>query len=273
MGAVIATNTAANTALVYLNKNIDQQSSSLAKISSGSRIVTASDDAAGLAVGTGLRADAAILKQAAVNTANSRAVLNVADGGLAQISNILERQAVLAAQSASGTVDDNARGFIDAEFQALQNEINAIESAVTFNGAALLDGTFNENTLVGVNAADLIALDLSGINVDTTSLGSNAAAVGTNANAVTAIGLVNTAIDTVVGYRADVGALQSRFGFRGDVVAVAVDNTEDAASAILDVNIAEEQTNLTNKQVLTEAAIAGLSQANQLTQSLLSLIQ
>ena len=271
--AVIATNTAANTALVYLNRNAAEQGDSLAKISSGSRIVKASDDAAGLAVGTGLKADAAVLKQAAINSQQSIAILSIADGGLAQVSDILERQKVLAAQSASGTVSDTERAYIATEFTALTNEVNAIETAVTFNGDALLDGGFNFNVLVGTAGADIIALDLSGVNVDSTTIGYNAAAVGTNANAVTAIGLVETAIGNIVADRATVGALQSRFGFRNEVVSVAVDNTEDAVSSILDVDIAAEQTNLTNKRVLTEAAIAGLSQANQLTQSLLSLLR
>ena len=271
--AVIATNTAANTALVYLNRNAAEQGDSLAKISSGSRIVKASDDAAGLAVGTGLKADAAVLKQAAINSQQSIAILSIADGGLAQISDILERQKVLAAQSASGTVSDTERAYIQTEFTALTAEVNAIETAVTFNGDALLDGGFNFNVLVGTVGTDIIALDLSGVNVDSTTIGYNAAAVGTNANAVTAIGLVETAIGNIVADRATVGALQSRFGFRNEVVSVAVDNTEDAVSSILDVDIAAEQTNLTNKRVLTEAAIAGLAQANQLTQSLLSLLR
>ena len=271
--AVIATNTAANTSLVYLNRNAAEQGDSLAKISSGSRIVKASDDAAGLAVGTGLKADAAVLKQAAVNSQQSIAILAIADGGLAQISDILERQKVLAAQSASGTVTDTERAYIDTEFQALEAEVNAIEGAVTFNGDPLLDAGFNFNVLVGTAAADIIALDLSSVNVDSTGIGYNAALVTTNANAILAIGLVETAIGNIVADRATVGALQSRFGFRNDVVSVAVDNTEDAVSSILDVDIAAEQTNLTNKRVLTEAAIAGLSQANQLTQSLLSLLR
>ena len=270
--AVIATNTAANTALVYLQRNSDDQAQSLAKISSGSRIVRASDDAAGLAVGTALKADVGVLKQAGVNASNAIAILSVADGGLAQISDILERAKVLAGQSASGTVSNTERAFIDSEYQALIAEVNAIETAVTFNGDSLLDAGFNFNVLVGANAADIIALDLSGVDADATAIGF-AGDVTTNANAVTALGAVETAINAIVADRAIVGALQSRFGFREQVIAAGVDNTANAASSILDADIAAEQTNLTNKRVLTEAAIAGLSQANQLTESFLALLR
>ena len=244
----------------------------MAKISSGSRIVRASDDAAGLAVGTGLSADAAVLKQAVTNSQQAVAILSVADGALGEISDILERAKVLAAQSASGTVTDTERAFIQQEYAALILEVNGIETSTTFNGDSLIDAGFNQNVLVGANAADIIALDLSTVNADAATIGF-AGDVTSNANAVTALGAVETAIQAIVSDRATVGALQSRFEFRSGVSAVAVDNTEDAASSILDVDIAAEQTNLTNKRVLTEAAIAGLSQANQLTQSLLTLLR
>ena len=169
-------------------------------------------------------------------------------------------------------MSDTERAFINTEYQALIAEVNAIETAVTFNGDALLDGTFNSNVLVGANAADLIALDLSGVNVDAASITFNGN-VSTNAAAVTALGNVETAINAIVADRATVGALQSRFGFREQVIAAGVDNTANAASSILDADIAAEQTNLTNKRVLTEAAIAGLSQANQLTESFLALLR
>lgn len=270
--AVIATNTAANTALTFLNKNSAMQSKSLAKISSGSRIVSASDDAAGLAVGTQLKADVAVLKQAATNAQNAQAVLQVADGGLGQVSNILERMKVLAAQSSSGAVDDTTRGYINSEYTALQGEINAIETAVTFNGDVLLDGTYNLSFQVGVAAGDTIAVNLVGVNVDTTTL-TTTTGVNTAANAALASGEVDAAIGTIAGNRATVGGLASRFSFRGEVIANAIENTDSAKSSIMDVDIASEQTNLTNSRVLTEAAIAGLSQANQMTSSLLTLLR
>lgn len=266
--AVIATNLAANTALVYLNRNADDQASSLAKISSGSRIVKASDDAAGLAVGVALRSDAAVLKQGVTNSTQAIAIASVADGALAQITDILERQKVLAAQSLSATVSDNERAFIDTEYQDLDTEITDIIAQTTFNGTALIDGAFTADVLVGTASGDVITLDLTGV-----AIAAPGGSVDTAANAAAAFDLVDAEIDNVSNDRAIVGAIQSRFGFRQQVLAVAVDNTQAAASSILDVDIAAEQTNLTNTRVLTEAAIAGLSQANQLTQSLLALLR
>lgn len=272
---VIATNTSANTALIYLNKNSEDQSKSLAKLSSGTRIVRASDDAAGLAVASRLRADVTALDQSARNAVQGRAVLQTADGALARIGDILQRMKALAAQSISGSVDNTSRGFIDQEYQALGTEIDAIETSTTFNGQALIDGTFNQSFFVGVNATvDVIAADMTTVNVDTTSLmGAAIGTIATSAGAVTEAGKVDTAINAISGNRATVGALISRFEFRGEYIESAKENLTAAASSILDVDIAGEQSNLVSKQVLTEAAIAALSQANQMKSSLLSLVR
>tara|TARA_Y100001001_G_scaffold123424_1_gene121765 strand:+ start:574 stop:1398 length:825 start_codon:yes stop_codon:yes gene_type:complete len=272
---VISTNTAANTALTFLNKNSAMQSKSLAKISSGSRIVTASDDAAGLAVGTQLSADVAVLKQAATNAQNGRAILQIADGGLGQVANILQRMKSIAAQAATGTVDATTRGYIDSEFQQLEAEINQIETSVTFNGDSLLDGGYNFTFLVGTEATNTVTVDLTAVNVDSTTLGLNDDDLtgATTANAETALTAVDTAIGTISGHRATVGSLASRFEFRGEVIANAIENTAAATSSIMDVDVAAEQTKLTNARVQTEAAIAGLAQANQMTSSLLTLLR
>jgi flagellin len=269
----IATNVAANTALSFLARNYEDQADSIARIASGKRIIKPSDDPAGLAVGTQLQADVAVLEQAALNSQQSRAVLGVADGGLASIGDILERQAVLAAQASSGTVDDTARVAINNEFQQLSAEIDSIRSGIQFNGSNLLDGSFNQNVLVGTEGTDTIAADLSLIDVSTTALGTNGTSVGTNADALAALDAVNNAINTLGSYRSNVGALQSRFSFRDQILASSIDNTKAIASAILDVNLAEEQTKLTNSRVLTEASIAGLSQAHNLSRSLISIFE
>ena len=123
---VIATNTSANTALIYLNSNSRAQEKSLAKLSSGTRIVRASDDAAGLAVGTRLKSNVTVLKQAATNAVQARSVLQTADGALSRVGDILQRMKSLAAQSNSGSVDATARGFINTEFLQLRAEVDAI---------------------------------------------------------------------------------------------------------------------------------------------------
>ena len=116
---VIATNTSANTALIYLNRNSAEQQSSLSKISSGTRIVRASDDAAGLAVSSRIQADITTLEQASRNATQAAAVLQTADGALARVGDILQRMKSLAAQAVSGSVDAASRGFIDQEYQLL----------------------------------------------------------------------------------------------------------------------------------------------------------
>ncbi len=270
---VIATNTAANTALLYLNKNSEAQSDSLAKLSSGSNIVKASDDAAGLAVSTRLQSDITVLEQSSKNATQAQSVLNTADGALSNAADILQRMKSLAAQAQSGSVDADSRAYIDAEYQQLVEELDAISTSTRFNGTNLLDGTYNETYLVGTDAAtDSIDVDLSGVDVSSTTLGVTGD-LTTSANAETESAAIDTALDLISAARADVGALGSRFDFRSDIINTSIENLEAAKSSIVDVDIASEQTNYTNAQVLTETAIAALSQANDMKTSLLNLVK
>ena len=139
---VIATNTSANSALFYLNRNSTNQSNSLAKISSGSRIVSSSDDAAGLAVSEQLKADIGTLEVASRTAQQVQAVLQTADGGAARVGDILQRIKAIGTQFNSGTLDATSQGFINAELTLLIAEINLVESSTTFNGQALIDGTY-----------------------------------------------------------------------------------------------------------------------------------
>ena len=270
---VLATNTSANSALIYLNSNSRAQEKSLAKLSSGTRIVRASDDAAGLAVGTKLKSDVTVLKQAATNTVQARSVLQTADGGLARVGDILQRMKSLAAQSNSGSVDATARGFINTEFVQLRGEIDNIADNTIFNGSALINGNFNQNFQVGILATNTIVTNLTAVDANIAALGISASQVDTVANATAASTALDTAINSISSYRSTVGSLLSRFEYRGDVINDAIENLTSAQSAIMDVDIAEEQSNLVSKQVLTEAAIAALSQANQMKSSLLSLVR
>ncbi|MFN7609863.1 MAG: flagellin [bacterium] len=276
---VIATNTAANTSLISLNKNSRQMDKSLAKLSSGSRIVRASDDAAGLAVASRLQANVTTLRQASTNGVQARSLLQTADGALARIGDILQRMKALATQSNSGAVDATARGFINTEYVALLGEITDTVTATTFNGTALIDGTYNQNFQVGIAATSTIVTNLTAVNANVVNLGltaangSNANAVGTVALAVASSGEIDTAINNISTHRASIGALISRFEYRGDVVDTQTDNLDAARSAIMDVDLAAEQTSLTSFRVLTESSIAALAQANQMKSSLLSLVR
>jgi flagellin len=179
---VISTNTAANSAVRYLNLNAAEQSSSLSKLASGSRITQASDDAAGLAISTRISSDVATLNQAATNATQAVSVLQTADGGASNISDILERMKTLATQSASGTVTDSERTYIDAEFQELIEQIDTIASGTRFNGESLLDGTsaFASSTggtsiVVGSSASDTIKVTIDDLTSSTLGLSTSEA--------------------------------------------------------------------------------------------------
>ncbi|MAM35174.1 MAG: flagellin [Micavibrio sp.] len=278
---VIATNTSANSALTYLNRNSEDQAKSLSKLSSGSRIVVASDDAAGLAVANGLQADITTLQQGARNALQGRAVMQTADGALSRVGDILQRMKSLASQALSGSVDDTGRGFIQQEYDQLLTEIGDIATQTEFNGTTLLDGaSFNESFLVGVNSGDTIDVDLTtatGDDINVTAIAGTLTA-GTSLTTDTAttqgeMDAVDAAIDDISAARATVGSYISRFEYRGEYIETAMENLSAAKSSIMDVDIAAEQTNLVNKQVLTEASIAALAQANQSKSSLLSLLR
>jgi flagellin len=275
---VVATNTAANSALRYLNNNSSQASSSVGKLASGSRIVKASDDAAGLAIGTRLKADVTALTQAGINASQGASVVQVADGGLGRIGDVLQRLKALAAQSLSGVPTDTERAFIDAEYQELQAEITDIADTTRFNGQSLLDGAAaTADYFVGTDVSDTITVDFAALAAATAAFGAAALgvnlSVGTASAAQVAMSAIDTAIDTVSEARATAGALISRFECRGQQFATSLGNIDAAKSAIMDVDLAAEQSKLVSSQVLVQAAVSAVSQANQIPQSLLRVLQ
>ena len=276
---VVATNTAANSAIRFLNNNSAMAAGSVGKLASGSRIVKASDDAAGLAIGTRLMADVTALTQAGINASQGASVVQVADGGLARIADVLQRMKALAAQSLSGVPTDTERAFIDAEYQELISEVSDIALTTRFNGQSLLDGgTTTADFFVGTDVSDTITVDFqtlaTGQNGYTAAaLSINAIAVSSAASAAVAMSLVDAAIDTISEARATAGALISRFEFRGQQIATSLENIDAAKSAIMDVDLVAEQSKLVSNQVLVQAAVSAVSQANQIPQSLLRVLQ
>ncbi|WP_422367607.1 flagellin [Pelagibius sp.] len=275
---VVATNTAANSALRYLNNNSANASASVGKLASGSRIVKASDDAAGLAIGTRLMADVTALTQAGINASQGASVVQVADGGLGRIGDVLQRMKALAAQSLSGVPTNTERGFIDAEFQELVSEITAIADTTRFNGQSLLDGTpATADYFVGTDVSDTITVDFQALATGFSAFGAATLgvnlSVGTSGAASASMDAVDAAIDAVSEARATAGALISRFEFRGQQIATSLENIDAAKSAIMDVDLAAEQSKLVSNQVLVQAAVSAVSQANQIPQSLLRVLQ
>ncbi len=272
---VIDTNTAANSALRYLNLNSDTESSITSKLASGSRITKASDDASGLAIGTRIQSDVTVLGQAATNASQATAILQTADGGLARISDILQRMKSLATQSYSGSVTDNERAYITSEYSELMKEIDGIASSTRYNGVSLLDGngvyTSGVDFMVGTSTSDVIQVKIA--DVDSTALGINTSAVGTSANASSAATALDTAIGKISSARASVGASMSRFDFRSQTIATSEENLSSAQSAVMDADVASEKSKLASADVKAQAAIAALTQANSMPQNLLSLLK
>ena len=271
MALSVATNTSAATAHRYLRTNDMEASRSLAKLSSGSRIVRASDDAASLAVGTKLKADVAALRQAQVNAGHGSSVLQVADGALQQVSDILIRMKALATQAVSGSISDTERGYLDSEFTELETQLDDLATQTKFNGAPLLDGTYSSDFAVGTDVnTDVItvavALDVTAATLVTAN------GVDTIANAQAAATDIDTAIDSLLSARATLGAQMSRFDFVSANLATSVENIDAARSTLMDVDVASEMANYSSRQVVMQASVAMLAQANQMPQNLLRLL-
>jgi flagellin len=271
---VISTNTAANSAVRYLNINAAQESSSLAKLSSGSKITKASDDAAGLAISTRISSDVTTLQQAATNASQATSILQTADGGASNISDILARMKSLASESASGTVTDSSRAYINSEFSQLTSEIDSIASGTRYSGQSLLDGTSafasGVSVLVGSSASDTITVTLS--NLTSSALQLSSLSVSSLSGATSALTALDTAIDTVSSARATIGAQESRFNFSASSISTQTENLQSANSAITDVDIASEQAKLSSAEVKTQAAVSAESAANKMPQYLLNLL-
>ena len=275
---VISTNNAANASLNYLNQNSAQESNQLAKLASGSRIVQASDDAAGLAIGTQLQANVTVYQQDSTNVQQGTAILQTADGALAQISNVLQRMMALATEAASGQVTNAQRSQdIQTEYTQLKSEISSIVNSTTYAGKTLLSGSFLQNVkfLVGTQSSNTIAVTVSAVAAKTL-LGTTASlttAVSTSVNALKTITNLNSAINTITKDRAKIGAYESQFNFANQDISTNIQNITASASVIMDADVASVKAQLSATDVKTQASVAALTQASQLPTELLRLIQ
>jgi flagellin len=272
---VISTNNAANAALNYLNNNSSMETEKLSQLASGSRIVQASNDAAGLAIGTQLQANSTVFQQDQTNVSQGTSILQSADGALAQISNVLQRMMSLATESASGQVTDTQRSQdINTEYSQLKSEITSIVNSTTYAGQNLLSGNFLSNVKFLVGTTSTTTLTVSVKNVSAKSLlGTASSGVATASAALKSIGSLSAAINTISQDRAKIGAYESQFNFSTQAISANVQNTQASASTILDADVAAVKTQLSSQDVKTQASIAALTQASLLPQELLKLIQ
>jgi flagellin len=241
------------------------------RLSSGLRVNSAADDAAGLAIASRLGAQARGLTQAIRNANDGIGVIQTAEGGLQEITNILLRLKELAVQAANETNSSTDQASLDDEAQALLDEITRISDQTSFGTTNILDGSFNGDLQVGVNTGEVINVTIA--DSDATALGVNAVDLTTSANASTAMGLIDTALDTVNSARGDLGAIQNRLQATVANLSVVVEKVSDAKSRILDADFAAETANLTRAQILQQAGVSVLSQANVAPQAVLALLR
>jgi flagellin len=251
--------------------------SNLAKLSSGLRITNAGDDAAGLAIGSALKADHMALSQAIRNANDGIGIVQVADGALSQMSDMLARATQLATQAASGTVGDAERDIINVEFQELMKEIDRVVDTTNFKGEQLFDqnGAVTKSVFVGdTQIQSNINVSIGGADgAGTQAMGLTGANLSTASNAVDALSSIQGAIRSVSQMRGSLGAQQNRLVNSVGILQVQSQNILAAESSIMDANIATEMSNFTKNRILMESGMASVAQANATNQMVLQLFR
>lgn len=276
MSLVINTNVASLRSQDALTATQSNLQNSFLRLSSGYRINSAADDAAGLAISESLRGKVRSYAVAERNTNNAISMATVAESGLGQISAIVIRMRELAVQGANGDLTSTDRGYLDTEFQLLKDEIDRLANQTEFNGQILLGGTATTIDFqigVGTTSNDVITLDFGGVTAS--SLGLSGVGVGgsNGALAFSAIDSVDAALQNVSTFRSQYGAATNRLQIAVMNTQVIRTNIAAANSAIRDVDIAEETSQLARTQVLLQAGASVLSQANQAPQLALQLLR
>jgi flagellin len=277
MGLRINTNVPSLVAQRNLRGNRVLLDRTLERLSSGSRINHAGDDAAGLAISETLRAQIRGLGQAERNAQDGISLIQVAEGGLVEISNILIRMRELGVQAASDTVGVRERKFLDTEFQQLGEEIDRISNSIEFNGNPLLNGNGSAfEVQIGTKNNPLVdrikLFDPYASNVNLVSLGLNLATVSDKTSAQNCLSSIDQALNSATSIRAEFGAMQNRLQSVINNLNVNKENLTAANSRIRDADLAEETSELTKAQILNQAGVSVLSQANSSVKSVLGLL-
>ena len=276
----INTNVSALNAQAALAKNGRAMSSAMEQLSTGSRVNSAKDDAAGMAIGTSMTSQIRGLNQAVRNVNDGVNLLQTADGALTETTNMLQRMRELAVQSASGTYSTTQRSYLAVEFNALGSQIESIASQTTWNGYTILTGTdgassngsysFQAGQTSGQTISVTVgAMTLSGLGI-TASTNSG---VSTAASASATLAYIDSAISTVNSQRATIGAGINRMTYAADNMTNIAANVSASRSTILDTDYATASTNLSKAQIIQQASTAMLAQANQQPQTVLALLK
>ncbi len=269
----IKNNLMSENAARFVAKSYDQLAKSVERLSSGLRINGAADDAAGLAVREIMRSDIQVLRQAARNGQDAISLLQTAEGAMQVIDEALVRMKELATQSANGSYNDDQRELMDGEFQEMANEIERIATSTAFNGIDLLSGASTVSVHVGTanDADDKVSISL--VDVTKSGLGIDALAIQSLASAQGALATIDAAINLKDSARAAFGYKMNRLEQTIEVLNVQAENLATAESRISDVDVATEMSKLTRTQVVTQAGVAMLAQANTMPQLALSLLR
>ena len=276
MGLRINTNVQAMIAQRNLGVANNKQSSALEKISSGTRIARAADDSAGLSIASKMQADIRSLRQDSRNANDGISLVQVAEGGMNEVGNILTRFRELSIQAASDTIGDKERGFINKEVTQLRSEIDRIAHTTEFNGRHLLSGQGDKLEIqVGLHNSpelDRFKFDLQKMNITTDSLGVSDINTTSKEAAQANLAKIDHAITRLSENRSEVGALQNRLASSVSNLAIYEENLSAARSRIYDVDVASESSELTKANILNQAGTAVLSQANSNAQGALKLL-
>ncbi|WP_113908259.1 flagellin N-terminal helical domain-containing protein [Aliidiomarina celeris] len=272
MSLYVNTNVSSLNAQRNLGNVSNQLGTSFERLSSGFRINSAADDAAGLQITNRMTSQIMGLNQAVRNAQDGISVAQTAEGALQEVTTALQRIRQLAVQSQNGINSSTDRAALQKEVSALKTEINRIASTTQFAGKNLLDQKFDEKFLVGANADQNISINLTKQAFDSNGLSIKDLSVSTSEAAGTALDSIDNAISLIGGARADLGAIQNRFQATIRNLSNISENVSGARSRIMDTDFAQETANLTRNQIIQQASTAILSQANQRPQAALSLL-
>ena len=271
MALIVNSNIASLNAQRNLNASQGLMKVSMQRLASGLRINSAKDDAAGLAISNRMTSQIRGLNQAVRNANDGISLAQTAEGALNETTNLLQRMREIAVQAGNDTNSADDRTSLKAEFDQLVSEVTRISDQTSFNKTKLLDGTFSGQTLqIGAFASETLAMTAIS-DLDASGLGVGALTIDTNANAGAAITAIDTAIGTVDTTRSNLGAIQSRLESTIANLSNISENISASRSRILDADIAMETSNLTKANILQQAGVSVLAQANQTPQLALAL--
>jgi len=280
--SVINTNVSALYSQNAMKVNSRAMSTAMEQLSTGSRINSAKDDAAGLAIGQSMTSQIRGLNQAVRNANDGINMLQTAEGAMVEQSNMLQRMRELAVQSSNGTYSDTQRAYLHTEFSALTSQIDSIASQTTWNGTALLTGT-NTNYVsgtagdmvfqVGQASGQLITVTISSMSINASGLAISGLSISGASDAQDALATIDDALDTINNQRATIGAGINRLTYAADNMTNIASNVTASRSSIMDTDYAQASTQLSKTQIIQQASTAMLAQANQQPQSVLALLK